>query len=71
MPLGSNRYNSCRDIFCAGRVTEEDMNRTIKGCGGSLQTTTRDIKREVLGSCELFEEVQIGGDRCENMINHI
>lgn len=56
-----------RDIFCAGRVTEEDMSRTLKACGGALQSTTSSLKREVLGTCESFEEVQIGGERCENI----
>ncbi|KAI6649242.1 T-complex protein 1 subunit eta-like [Oopsacas minuta] len=65
LPIGdvATQYFADRDIFCAGRVTEEDMNRTIKACGGSLQTTTSSLKREVLGKCERFEEVQIGGER--------
>ena len=54
-----------RDVFCAGRVTEEDMGRSLKACGGALQTTTSSLKREVLGNCDTFEEVQIGGERCE------
>ena len=57
-----------RDVFCAGRVTEEDMNRTLKACGGALQSTSSSLKREVLGNCESFEEVQIGGERCEIFI---
>ena len=55
--------NVCRDIFCAGRVTEEDMKRTLKACGGAIQTTTSDLKPEVLGACDVFEEVQVGGER--------
>ena len=25
-----------RDMFCAGRVPEEDLKRTMKACGGSI-----------------------------------
>ena len=54
----------CRDMFCAGRVPEEDLKRTMKACGGSIQTTVQSLTPDVLGTCELFEEVQLGGERC-------
>ena len=53
----------CRDMFCAGRVTEEDLRRTLKACGGAIQTSVNDMTDDVLGRCELFEEEQIGGER--------
>lgn len=53
-----------RDIFCAGRVQEEDLRRTMKACGGSIQTSVGNLTKDVLGTCELFHEQQIGGERC-------
>ena len=50
-------------MFCAGRVNEEDIRRTQKACGGTMITTTKDMSKSVLGSCELFEEKQVGGER--------
>ena len=50
-------------MFCAGRVVEEDLKRTMKACGGAIQTTVNNMTDEVLGMCELFEEEQIGGER--------
>lgn len=52
-----------RDMFCAGRVVEEDLKRTMKACGGSIQTTVANLAGDVLGTCQDFEEVQIGGER--------
>lgn len=50
-------------MFCAGRVAEEDLKRTMKACGGSIQTSANSLTSDVLGTCELFEEVQVGGER--------
>ncbi|EDV19751.1 uncharacterized protein TRIADDRAFT_51102 [Trichoplax adhaerens] len=65
LPIGdvATQYFADRDIFCAGRVQEEDMKRTLKACGGSIQTSVQDLKDDVLGNCKLFVEEQIGGDR--------
>ena len=52
-----------RDMFCAGRVVEEDLKRTMKACGGAIQTSVNSMTDDVLGRCELFEEEQIGGER--------
>lgn len=52
-----------RDMFCAGRVPEEDLKRTMQACGGSIQTSVSNMVPSVLGTCEHFEEQQIGGDR--------
>jgi len=50
-------------MFCAGRVTEEDLKRTMQACGGAIQSTVTNMNNDVLGTCELFEETQIGGER--------
>lgn len=50
-------------MFCAGRVPDEDLKRTMKACGGAVMTTVYDLKDAVLGRCETFEERQIGGER--------
>lgn len=50
-------------MFCAGRVPDEDLKRTMKACGGSVMTTAHDINDSVLGRCESFDEKQIGGER--------
>ncbi|XP_059352947.1 T-complex protein 1 subunit eta-like [Daphnia carinata] len=65
LPIGdvATQYFADRDMFCAGRVPEEDLKRTMKACGGSILTTVADLSDSVLGTCEHFEERQIGGDR--------
>eukprot|EP01135_Chromosphaera_perkinsii_P004000 Nk52_evm13s266 gene=Nk52_evmTU13s266 len=66
LPIGdvATQYFADRDIFCAGRVDMDDMKRTMKACGGAIQSSVGDLLREgVLGQCKLFEEVQIGGER--------
>jgi len=65
LPIGdvATQYFADRDIFCAGRVTQEDLNRTVKACGGTILTTVNDIREADMGQCDLFEEVQIGNDR--------
>nr|CAG4636902.1 EOG090X03U0 [Ceriodaphnia reticulata]SVE72854.1 EOG090X03U0 [Ceriodaphnia reticulata] len=65
LPIGdvATQYFADRDMFCAGRVPEEDLKRTMKACGGSILTTVADLGDSVLGTCQHFEEKQIGGDR--------
>ncbi|XP_048747799.2 T-complex protein 1 subunit eta-like [Ostrea edulis] len=65
LPIGdvATQYFADRDMFCAGRVAEEDLKRTMKACGGSIQSTCQNLQGNVLGSCEKFEEIQIGGER--------
>jgi len=50
-------------MFCAGRVVDEDLKRTMKACGGSIQTSVGNLAGSVLGMCSKFEEIQVGGDR--------
>merc|ERR1712210_177652 len=65
LPIGdvATQYFSDREMFCAGRVIEEDLNRTMKSCGGAIQTTVHDLNDKTFASCETFEEKQIGGER--------
>lgn len=65
LPIGdlATQYFADRDIFCAGRVAADDMERVCQATGSSLQSTCSDIKPEHLGTCEKFEERQIGGER--------
>lgn len=59
----ATQYFADRDIFCAGRVTEEDMMRTASATGGRVQNTCSDLIPEIMGKCGLFEEVQTGSER--------
>ena len=38
---------------------EEDLNRTMRSCGGSIQTTVHDLNDATLAQCALFEERKI------------
>eukprot|EP00475_Leptophrys_vorax_P039182 TRINITY_DN7032_c0_g1_i1.p1 TRINITY_DN7032_c0_g1~~TRINITY_DN7032_c0_g1_i1.p1 ORF type:complete len:572 (-),score=59.84 TRINITY_DN7032_c0_g1_i1:76-1641(-) len=59
----ATQYFADRDIFCAGRVADDDMQRVAKATGGAVQTTVNDLIPDVLGSCALFEERQVGNER--------
>merc|ERR1712038_1558345 len=65
LPIGdvATQYFADRGLFCAGRVMEEDLNRTMRSCGGSIQTTVHDLNDATLAECALFEEKQVGGER--------
>lgn len=65
LPIGdlATQFFADRNIFCAGRVPTEDMERVIQAVGGSIQSTPTDIQAKHLGTCEIFEEVQIGSER--------
>lgn len=63
----ATQYFADRDIFCAGRVPAEDMNRVSRAVGGAVQTTMNSVAESdyetILGTCDMFEEVQIGNER--------
>ncbi|WFD19207.1 T-complex protein 1 subunit eta [Malassezia caprae] len=66
LPIGdlATQYFADRDIFCAGRVPMEDMQRVVQAVGGSIQSTVSDLDpARHLGTCGVFEERQIGGER--------
>lgn len=50
-------------MFCAGRVSSDDLERVVQATGGSISSTCSDIQPQHLGTCERFEERQIGGER--------
>lgn len=65
LPIGdvATQYFADRGMFCAGRVVDEDLQRTMKACGGAIQSTVHDLDDSTLGTCETFEEKQVGGER--------
>jgi len=65
LPIGdvATQWFSDRDIFCAGRVPDNDLRRTMKACGGAIQTSVNSITEDVLGTCDKFEERKVGGER--------
>lgn len=65
LPIGdlATQYFADRDIFCAGRVSTDDMERVCQATGASIQSTCSDIQESHLGTCGKFEERQVGGER--------
>ncbi|OAF65401.1 T-complex protein 1 subunit eta [Intoshia linei] len=66
LPIGdvATQYFADRNMFCAGRVTDEDMMRTQSACGGAILTSiSNGIKEIQMGKCALFEEKQVGSER--------
>lgn len=65
LPIGdlATQYFADRNIFCAGRVSPQDLERVQKSTGASIQTTVFGITDSVLGHCDLFEENRLGGER--------
>jgi len=59
----ATQYFADREIFCAGRVPDEDLNRVCKATGAVLQTTSNGLTDEILGTCGKFEEKQLGSER--------
>lgn len=65
LPIGdlATQYFADRNIFCAGRVPKEDMDRVVMATGGVVQSTVNGLTANVLGECGEFEEIQIGAER--------
>lgn len=65
LPIGdlATQYFADRDVFCAGRVSSDDLERVCQATGALIQSTCTDIQESHLGRCGLFEERQIGGER--------
>jgi T-complex protein 1 subunit eta len=61
----ATQYFADRNIFCAGRVDNDDLERTRRAVGAEVQTTVQGLTADttVLGTCGEFEEKQIGGER--------
>lgn len=43
-----SQYFADRDIFCAGRVAEEDLLRVAAATGGTVQTSVNNVVDEVM-----------------------
>lgn len=56
LPIGdlATQWFADRGVFCAGRVSNEDINRVAKSTGATLQTTVNNISADVLGTCGRF-----------------
>lgn len=65
LPIGdlATQFFADRNIFCAGRVEEADLQRTAKATGAKIQSTVTGLTPDVLGTCGLFEEDQVGSER--------
>lgn len=65
LPIGdlATQFFADRNIFCAGRVTNDDLQRLSKSTGAIVQTTVNGLDQSALGTCAEFEEVQIGAER--------
>jgi len=65
LPIGdlATQYFADRNVFCAGRVQSEDIERVAKATGACLLQTCNDITEKSLGTCGIFEEKQIGAER--------
>lgn len=69
LPIGdlATQYFADRDIFCAGRVAAEDMERVLRATGAPLHSTVSDLADRAdcatLGHCARFEERQVGSER--------
>ncbi|KAF2234744.1 hypothetical protein EV356DRAFT_446053 [Viridothelium virens] len=65
LPIGdlATQYFADRDIFCAGRVAAADLDRVVLATGAAIQSTCSDIAPQHLGTCERFEERQVGDQR--------
>ncbi|KAK6590044.1 TCP cpn60 chaperonin family [Cryptosporidium xiaoi] len=61
----ATQYFAEKNIFCAGRVDEQDLRRTRLATGAIVQTTVYGLNKDsgVFGTCSEFEEVQIGSER--------
>ncbi|KRH94135.1 T-complex protein 1, eta subunit [Pseudoloma neurophilia] len=60
LPIGdyATQYFARKNIFCSGRVPKEDLFRVIHSCGGRIYNSTHFFGE--LGTCQLFEECQVG-----------
>jgi T-complex protein 1 subunit eta len=65
LPIGdlATQYFADRQIFCAGRVANDDLDRVSKATGAIVQTSLFGITDSVLGECALFEEKGLGDER--------
>jgi len=57
LPIGdlATQYFADRNIFCAGRVPQDDLQRLVKATGAQVQTTVNGITPDVMGTCAGFD----------------
>ena len=65
LPIGdlATQYFADRNVFCAGRVPTDDLQRVARATGARVQTTVYGMDASVLGACADFEERQVGAER--------
>lgn len=65
LPIGdlATQYFADRDIFCAGRVQQGDLDRVCAATSATIQTSLNDLNDTVLGLVGKFEERQVGSER--------
>lgn len=65
LPIGdlATQYFADKNIFCAGRVPDDDLKRVAKATGAIINHTCNNIREDSLGTCGVFEERQLGADR--------
>ena len=65
LPIGdlATQYFADRNVFCAGRVPTDDLQRVARATGARVQTTVYGMDASVLGGCADFEERQVGAER--------
>lgn len=65
LPIGdlATQYFADRNIFCAGRVEESDLERVCAATGAIIQTSLQDLHENILGTVGSFIETQIGSER--------
>lgn len=65
LPIGdlATQYFADRNVFCAGRVAHDDLDRVAKATGAKVQTSVNGITGDVLGTSDLFEEKGLGDER--------
>ncbi|EGC37619.1 molecular chaperone [Dictyostelium purpureum] len=59
----ATQFFADKKMFCAGRVPEDDVRRVCRATGAAIQTTVSNIIPEVIGTCDVFEEKQVGSNR--------
>ncbi|EEQ82915.1 hypothetical protein NCER_100308 [Vairimorpha ceranae BRL01] len=64
LPIGdyATQYFAKNNIFCAGRVSKDDLLRVTSAFGGVIVSSTNYLNN-CLGTCAVFEERQIGKER--------
>lgn len=65
LPIGdlATQYFADRGVFCAGRVGKDDIERVCRATGARMQTTVYGLTSDVLGTCAVFQEKQVGASR--------